>query len=114
MQNGTIEDELIGRWRDAGALLCTTNRNSTTWGNRYLYRGLSHMSNDETRRYLRDGAEVISAEGIVALLEVHGVGAIEPPLVDGWGRDGLLVMLGDGPSGDFRRGGRSGRRGGRS
>ena len=34
--------------------------------------------------------------GGVELIETHGTGAIEPPMVDGWGREGLVVMLGDG------------------
>ena len=95
MGDRAIGDELIDEWREAGLLLCMTNREATRWGNRYLYRGLRHLSNDEVRACLNAGGELISPAGIVALLEVHGVDSIEQPLIDGWGREGLLVILGD-------------------
>jgi hypothetical protein len=96
MREKFVSDEQINAWRTAEQLICTTDLNAERWGNRYRFRPLQHLTNHEARGWLNQGGQIISPEGVVELIETHGTGAIEPPMVDGWGREGLVVMLGDG------------------
>jgi hypothetical protein len=96
-----ISGDQIDEWRAEKLCLCVTSREATSWGKRYEYAGLRLLEDDEVRDCLEQGAQLICVDGILALLEVHGCGDIEPPLIDGWGREGLVVFLAGLDEGSF-------------
>lgn len=87
-----ISGDQIDEWRAEKLCLCVTIREASSWGKRYEYAGLGLLEDDEVRDRFEEGAQLISVDGILAVFEVHGCGDIEPPLIDGWGREGLVVF----------------------